>query len=65
MRPVKTFTSATAVALALAAPAFSQTLVGDRDLDDRISDIEIETQRNMARSSDSVRYTFGTGERSS
>lgn len=54
-----------ALALTLAAPTFAQTLIGDRELDDRISDIEIETQRNMARSNDSVRYTFGSGERSS
>ena len=53
------------LAIAFAAPAFAQTLVSDRELDDRISDIEIETQRNIARSNDSVRYTFGSGERSS
>ncbi|MEZ5778162.1 MAG: DUF481 domain-containing protein [Paracoccaceae bacterium] len=56
--------SVSALAMMMAAPAFAQTLIGDRALDDRISDIEIETQREMARSKDSVRYTFGTGERS-
>lgn len=65
MNFVNKFTSATALVVALSAPAFAQTLVGDRALDDRISDIEIETQRNIARSNDSVRYTFGSGERSS
>jgi putative salt-induced outer membrane protein len=54
-----------AIALALATPVFAQTLASDRALDDRISDIEIQTQRNIARSTDSVRYTFGSGERSS
>ncbi|MGB7268604.1 MAG: DUF481 domain-containing protein [Albidovulum sp.] len=57
--------SATAILMALAVPAAAQTLIGDRALDDRISDIEIETQRNIARSDDSVRYTFGSGERTS
>ena len=53
-----------ALALMLAGPTFAQTLITDRELDDRISDIEIETQRNIARSNDSVRYTFGSGENS-
>ncbi|MGB5868658.1 MAG: DUF481 domain-containing protein [Albidovulum sp.] len=57
--------SATAIVMAFAVPAAAQTLIGDRALDDRISDIEIETQRNLARSNDSVRYTFGSGERTS
>lgn len=52
------------LALALAGPVAAQTLSTDRELNDRISDIEIETQRNLARSNDSVRYTFGSGERS-
>lgn len=58
------FGAVSALALMLATPALAQALIGDRELDDRISDIEIETQRNMARSEDSVRYTFGSGENS-
>ena len=65
MTRIHTLATVSTLALALAAPAFAQTLISDQELDDRISDIEIETQRNMARSSDSVRYTFGSGERSS
>ncbi|MCB2109589.1 MAG: DUF481 domain-containing protein [Defluviimonas sp.] len=53
-----------ALALLLATPTLAQTLIGDRALDDRISDIEIKTERELARSEDSVRYSFGTGEQS-
>lgn len=51
------------LAATVAAPGFAQTLIGDREFDYRISDIEIEAERNIARSTDSARYTFGTGER--
>jgi putative salt-induced outer membrane protein len=56
--------SVSSLAMAIGAPVFAQTLIGDQALEDRISDIETEAQRNLARSSDSVRYTFGTGEQS-
>jgi putative salt-induced outer membrane protein len=65
MKLFATLSTATALALLMAPAVSAQTLIGDRVLDDRISDIEIETQRNLARSSDSVRYTFGSGERTS
>lgn len=54
-----------AVALIAASPAVGQTFIGDQAYDDRISDIEIEAERNIARSTDSARYTFGTGQQSS
>lgn len=48
---------ATALGLSLASPALSQTtLTGVRDLDDRIDDIERETQDALERGADDARF---------
>jgi putative salt-induced outer membrane protein len=65
MTRILTLATVSAVAVSLGAPVFAQTtLIGDQVLEDRISDIEIAAQRNIARSKDSARYTFGAGEQS-
>ena len=65
MKLAKTMTSATVLAVIMGSAISAQTMVGDQALNDRISDVEIQTQRNLARSNDSVRYTFGSGEQTS
>lgn len=65
MARTQTLAALSALAVAFASPVAAQTLIGDREFDYRISDIEIEAERNIARSTDSARYTFGTGQRSS